>query len=140
MLSPNAKNLVFDSVGSFDTVTSNAHVAVRLRESVAVHVTVVVPIGKLEPDPGEQVTLTVPWPAVAVGASKSSVIPPGLIVERDTASPHVNAGASATGGGGGGGVGAVGVLLQPDASATMMNADAKQERIAQGFTNLMNMN
>ena len=47
MLSPNARNLVFDNVGSFETVMGNEHSEVRLSESVAVHFTSVVPIGKV---------------------------------------------------------------------------------------------
>ena len=60
MLSPNARNRVLDNVGSLEMLTANEHVPVRFSESVAVHVTSVEPIGKLEPDPGEHVTLTVP--------------------------------------------------------------------------------
>ena len=55
---------------------------------------------------------------------------------------QVSVGGLATGGGGGGGggVGAVGVLLQAAASATMAMAPTNPERIAQYFTNPMNMN
>ena len=60
MLSPNARNRVFDNVGSLEMLTANEQVPVRLSESVAVQVTSVEPIGKLEPEPGEHVTLTVP--------------------------------------------------------------------------------
>src|SRR5947207_9802023 len=38
------------------TVTVNEHCAVLFEASVAVHVTVVTPFGKVEPDVGEQVT------------------------------------------------------------------------------------
>ena len=140
MLSPNARKRVLDNVGSLAMFTSNEHVAVRLNESVAVHVTVVAPIGKLEPEPGEQLTLTDPWPPLAVGASKSSVMPVALMVEREIPSPHSSVGAAATGGGGGGGVGAVGDLLQAAATMTLMTAVPKPNRIAQDFTDLINMN
>jgi hypothetical protein len=40
------------------TVTANEHDAVRLRPSVAVHCTVVVPSGNVEPDSGVHETLT----------------------------------------------------------------------------------
>ena len=40
------------------TVTVNEHVPVRLAASVAVQVTVVVPLLKVEPDVGVQLTLT----------------------------------------------------------------------------------
>ena len=48
----------------------NEHDAVRFSESVAVHVTAVVPIGNVSPDAGEHDTLTEPWPSVAGGVSK----------------------------------------------------------------------
>jgi hypothetical protein len=141
MLSPNARNRVLDNVGSLEMLTANEHVPVRLSESVAVQVTSVEPIGKLEPEPGEHVTLTVPWPPVTGGASKSSVIPAALVVEREMASTHAKVGGFATGGGGGGGgVGAVGVLLQPATSPRLMTTAAKPDRTAQYFTKPINNN
>ena len=75
------------------------------------------------------------------GASKSSVMPAALMVEREIASPHARVGALATGGGGGGGgVGAVGVLLQAAASAMLSTVAAKPERTAQYFTKPININ
>lgn len=140
MLSPNARKRVLDNVGSFEMLTANEHVPVRLSESVAVQVTSVEPIGKLEPEPGEHVTLTVPSPPVTGGASKSSVMPAALVVEREIASTHSNDGGLATGGGGaGGGVGAVGEL-HPETSAKVMTAAARLERTAQYFTKPMNIN
>src|SRR6266542_1459333 len=69
-----------DTVGgtvSFDcTVTVNEALPVLPWESVAVHVTVVAPRGKVEPESGEQVTGTVPAVSeVAVGAGHVSVAP-----------------------------------------------------------------
>jgi hypothetical protein len=121
-------------------VTLKEQVAVRFNESVAVQLTVVVPIGKLAPDPGEQLTLTGLCPPDAGGASKSSVIPAALTVEREMPSTHASVGGAATGGGGGTGVGAVGVLLHAAVIATTIVATAKPERIAQDVTNLMDMN
>jgi len=141
MLSPNARNRVFDSVGSLEILTANEHVPVRLSESVAVQETSVEPIGKLEPEPGEHVTLTVPCPPVTGGASKSSVMPAALAVAREMASTHANVGAAVTGGGGGGGgVGAVGVLLQAATSPMLMITTAKPERTAQYFKKPINNN
>jgi hypothetical protein len=141
MLSPKARNRVFESVGSLAMFTANEHVAVRLRESVAVQVTVVDPIGKDDPEPGEHVTLTVPCPSVTGGISKWSVIPSALIVEREIASTHASDGGLATGGGGGaGGVGAVGVLLQAPATSRIAATPARPERLAQYFTKLIDMN
>jgi hypothetical protein len=63
------------------------------------------------------------------------------MVDREMASTHANDGGFATGGGGvGGGVGAVGLLLQAAASATVMTVAVKPERTAQYFTNPMDMN
>ena len=69
MLSPNARNLVFDSCASLATVTENEQLAVRFSESVAVHDTFVVPMGKLSPEAGEHDTLTEPWPSEVFGVS-----------------------------------------------------------------------
>ena len=71
MLSPNARNFVFESVASFATVTVKEQLAVRFRESVAVHDTFVLPIGKLSPELGEHDTLTVLRSPAAHGAVKS---------------------------------------------------------------------
>ena len=51
------------------TVTANSHVAVSLLPSVAVHVTGVVPSGKLEPEGGLQAIWTPPQLSVAVAAT-----------------------------------------------------------------------
>ena len=49
------------------TVTVNVHCAMLFDWSVAVHVTVVVPRGKLEPVFGTHETVAVPHASVAVG-------------------------------------------------------------------------
>jgi hypothetical protein len=46
MLSPNAMNFVRVMTGAAATVTPNVHDAARCRASVAVQLTIVVPIGK----------------------------------------------------------------------------------------------
>ena len=51
-----------------NTVTVNEHVAVLPLASVAVQVTVVVPTGKVDPDAGEQTTVTPGQLSEAVGA------------------------------------------------------------------------
>ena len=50
------------------TVTVNEQLAVLLDKSVAVHVTVVVPTGKLDPEGRVQLTVTLPLSSDAVGA------------------------------------------------------------------------
>ena len=50
------------------TVTVKVQVAVRFDVSVAVHVTVVVPTGKVEPEAGEQLVVTPAQLSEAVGA------------------------------------------------------------------------
>jgi hypothetical protein len=58
------------------TVTVNDFVEVRWFESVAVHVTVVVPTGNVEPDPGTQNTGSLPSVAsVAVGLVNVTTAP-----------------------------------------------------------------
>ena len=48
-------------------VTVKLHVAVFVAASVAVHVTVVVPFGKNDPDAGEHITVTPGQLSLAVG-------------------------------------------------------------------------
>ena len=129
MLSPNARKRVFDNCASLDTVTGNSHEAVRFKESVAVHFTSVMPIGKVSPEDGEHVTLTEPWPPVTGGASKLTAMPAAFTVAREMPSTHDSEGASATGGGGGGGgVGAVGLLhAAPSASVTAIATPITQD-------------
>jgi hypothetical protein len=63
-------------VVSARTVTVKVLVAVFPEWSVAVHVTVVVPIGNVEPDAGEQVTGTAPsMSSVAVGVGYVTTAP-----------------------------------------------------------------
>jgi hypothetical protein len=102
MLSPNARNFVFEIRGLGVTATLKLQVAVRCRASVAVQVTIVLPSGKLAPDCAEHVTVTGAWPPEAVGtvnatgngtlSGDSNVMDAG----------HDTVGAA---GGGGGGVG-----------------------------------
>jgi hypothetical protein len=66
MLSPNATNDVTDSRGGCCTVTLNVHWSVRCRESVATHVTIVVPTLKFDPLAGVQVVLIGGAPPVDV--------------------------------------------------------------------------
>ena len=68
MLSPNARNLVFEMDGIRVTVTGKAHDAVRAKASLAEHSTFVWPIANMVPDSGVQVTVTGAWPPSAVGA------------------------------------------------------------------------
>ena len=58
MLSPKATKRVTVSRGGMFTVTPNWQDAVRCRESVAVHVTLVAPIGNVVPLAGAQFTVT----------------------------------------------------------------------------------
>jgi hypothetical protein len=61
------------------TVTANSHVAVSLLPSVAVHVTGVVPSGKLEPEGGLQAIWTPPQLSVAVAAKETiAEVAPGV--------------------------------------------------------------
>jgi len=88
------------------------------------------PIGKVSPEDGEQVTLTEPWPPVTGGVSKLTAMPLALTVAREMPSIQDSEGGSAIGGGGGGGgVGAVGVLLQaaPSASVSAIAAPITQD-------------
>jgi hypothetical protein len=64
------------------TVTVNVFVVVLPWESLAVHVTVVAPIGKFEPDAGVHVTATGPSTrSFAVGLLYVTVVPAGLVVD-----------------------------------------------------------
>ena len=123
-LSPKARNFVFVSVKARDTVTPNVHEAVRLRPSVAVQRTSVVPTGNVPPDGGVHSTESGDWPPVALGNVYDTAAPVVAVVFVVTGAGHVSAGGSVcgtttTGGGGvGGGVGAVGVLLQAIASSS----------------------
>lgn len=68
MLSPNARKLVFVSLGSGGvTSTGNEQDPACPFDAVAVHCTVVDPTAKLDPDAGVQLTLTGATPPVGVG-------------------------------------------------------------------------
>jgi hypothetical protein len=58
MLSPNARNFVFEILGIAVTVTLKLHEACRVRRSVAVHVTTVDPTGNSVPGRREHITAT----------------------------------------------------------------------------------
>ena len=110
----------------------------RFRESVAVHVTAVVPMGKVSPEDGEHVTVTEPWPSVTGGVSKFTPCrrrsPWRVRCPRRTTAT----GESATGGGGGGGgVGAVGLL---HAAPKRQRQPPTRTQIAQYFTKPIDMN
>jgi hypothetical protein len=126
MLSPNAMYLRRDSCACLVTVTRNWHDAWRFSASVAVQPTVVIPIGKIEPDSGEQDTFTGGCPLVAAGVAKLTSRPLVLMVLRAMSLPHDTVGASGGGGGGGGGVGAVG-LLQPATARSSAKAAARND-------------
>jgi len=102
MLSPKARNLVFEIRGVGVMATLKLHVEVRARESVAVHVTTVLPSGKLAPDCVEQVTVTGDWPPEAVGTVNDTGIATLSGDSSETDAGHETVGAA---GGGGGGVG-----------------------------------
>ena len=86
-------------------VTVNVHVSVRCFASVAVHVTVVVPTGKLEPLAGAHAVVTggAPNDVVAGRYSAGTGWPSGE--GRLTGAGHEIFGGSGTTGGGGVGVG-----------------------------------
>jgi hypothetical protein len=126
MLSPRARNLVIVSSGVRVTVTVNEHELVRFRASVPVHVTVVAPIGKVDPEAGVHANVTGSLPAATVGAAKVTAVPEAAVVLAVTLAGQVRVGGSGSGsgvgvgvgvgaGGVGGGVGAVGLLLHPTA-------------------------
>lgn len=103
------------------TVTPNEHELERLSASVAVHNTVVVPIGNVDPEVGAHATTTGVCPSTADGVVNVTVVPPADVVLVMTAGGHVNVGGSGTvggggvgaGGGWGTGLGAVGRLHAP---------------------------
>jgi hypothetical protein len=61
--------MVRDSVGTSVTVTGNVHELARACASVAVHDTVVDPIGNVDPDAGVHATVTGACPPEVVGAA-----------------------------------------------------------------------
>jgi hypothetical protein len=106
--------------------------AERFSVSVAVQLTSLVPIGKVVPDSGLQVTLTVPSPSCVDGFSKLTASPPALVVARESPSTQlIDGGFATTGGGGGGGVGVVGLLLQETLTRTTSRVVVSPARVAQ---------
>jgi hypothetical protein len=100
--------------------------ACRLRASVAVQLTVVCPIGNIDPDAGEQLTLTGVCPSRASGVGNEMAMPFALIVARLMPSSHDSVGPGG-GGGGGGGSGLFG-LLQPALNVTAMRVQESKRR------------
>ena len=70
MLSPKARNFVRDSVCDTRTRTVKPHAICALSASVAVHRTVVSPMGNTLPDPGSHCTAYGARPPVGAGESK----------------------------------------------------------------------
>jgi hypothetical protein len=67
MLSPNARNFVFEIFGVIVTVTLKLQEAWRERASVAVHVMTVEPAGYPVGDIPVQLTVTGAWPFTGTG-------------------------------------------------------------------------
>jgi hypothetical protein len=112
MLSPKARNFVFEMRGLGVTATLKLQVAVRCSESVAVQVTMVLPSGKFAPDWAEHVTVTGLCPPDAVGTVNDTGIGTFSGDSNEIDAGHDTVGAA---GGGGGGVG-----LDPQAAAVVM--------------------
>jgi len=89
----------------------NEHEAGRESASVAVHVTVVVPSGKDEPDTGEHTVVTGALPPVTTGASKETFVEDGDVTSATIG--HTIVGAAS----GGVVLGATELLLQPKSAA-----------------------
>lgn len=90
------------------------------RPSVAVHCTDVVPIGNVEPDGGEQETLSGAWPPLAEGVLKVTAMPDEVVVVADIGIGQDTASDAGVGVGVGVGVGEgdVGLLLLHAAETT----------------------
>ena len=71
MLSPNARNFVFEIFGVMVTVTLKLHDACRDKASVAVQVTMVEPAGNPAPGIAEQLTVTGALPFTGVGSANA---------------------------------------------------------------------
>jgi len=83
----------------------NEHEFVRFRASVPVQVTVVAPIGKVEPEAGVHATVTGSLPAATVGAAKFTTVPAAAVVLAVAFAGQVRVGGSGSGVGVGVGVG-----------------------------------
>jgi hypothetical protein len=128
MLSPKAMKRTRWSCAALVMVTLNWQPACRLSASVAVQLTIVCPIGNIEPDAGEQLTLTGVCPSRASGVGYEMAMPSGLIVARLMPSSHDSVGgAGGGGGGGGGGDGELGEL-QPPATARTSTVQISKRR------------
>jgi hypothetical protein len=111
MLSPNARNFVFEIFGVIVTVILKLQEAWRDSASVAVHVMVVDPAGYPAAWAPVQLTVTGGWPFTGVGSAngKGTRAPSGETSETEAG--HVSDGASGVGGG----VGLVGDEQAPSA-------------------------
>ena len=85
MLSPKAMNFVFAIDWEDRTVTGKVHAACFMSASVAVHRTVVSPMGKTLPEPGSHLTVYGARPPVGVGASKCTSVPCAVVASRTIA-------------------------------------------------------
>ncbi len=119
------------------TATGNTHDAERFNASVAVHDTSLVPTANVDPDGGEQATLTGDCPPSADGTVYEIVLDVAVVEEAIDAG-HDSVGAAGGGGvttTGGGGVGAVGVPdLQPVTTPRMTTSAYVASRFICGKT------
>ena len=100
MLSPNARNRVFEIFGGTVTVTLKLQDPWRVRLSVAVHVTTVEPGANAVPDGLEQITATGGSPPTTAGVLKMIGIAAPSGETTAIGAGHSNDGASAIGFGG----------------------------------------
>ena len=118
-LSPNARNLVRVSCGTWATVTVKEHEEVAEITSVAMHWTGVAPIGNIEPDSREQLIAIGARPPDVVGFGNDTGTGAPLVVEAVTdTGQEIESGGLGGCGLVGGGSGAVGVLHPAVTSAT----------------------
>ncbi len=109
------------SLGGGCTTTGNVQLAVRARASAVVHVTVVVPITKLDPLTGVQLVVSGACPPVTVGAgNETTCAEPSSESTGSGATGQAIAGASLVG------VGAV--LLPPHAAMPAHTPTAVNQR------------
>ena len=97
MLSPNARNFVFSSWGIGVTTTEKLQPALWPRESVASHVTPVMPLLNGVPDAGLQATVTGGAPLSGRGVSNATVGMAPLCAMTDTSAGQFRMGSSMTG-------------------------------------------
>jgi hypothetical protein len=123
-------NFVRAIFGEGVTVTWNEQVAVRLMASVAVHSTVVTPIGKLLPLVCVQAKVTGCVPASTRGAPKMIEVPASDVAVSPTLGGQLMTGGSATTGGrGGSGGGGTGVGDDGVLQAATTNRTSPRDRL-----------